>query len=149
MTELALNEETLLVNVETGEQMRATVDNAAEVLDAARRMKRRLDEVIGAATSYLLAESQTRGTKTLPFTHGKVELSGGLTVDYDPVDLVEALREAGCPEERIAEAVVEEISYRVNRSVLRQLAGANPDYRAAVELAERTVERPWRAAVKA
>jgi hypothetical protein len=36
----------------------------------------------------------------------------------------------------------------VNRAVLRQLAAANPDYRAAIELAEHEIEKPYRATVK-
>lgn len=147
-TDIAVRDDVALLNVETGELLPASVDNAALVLAAAREMKRRLDRVIGDATSFLLAESQTQGAKTFHTGHGKVELSGGPTIDYDPSDLMEALREAGCPEERISAAVEETISYRVNRSVLRQLVGANPDYKAAAELAERTLEKPYRAAVK-
>jgi hypothetical protein len=147
-TDLAVTGGIELVNVETGEFLPATVENAAVVLHAARTMKRRLDNVIAETTSFLLAESQVRGTKTLEAGREKITLTGGPTVDYDTTDLMDALREAGCPEERIAEAVIEEISYKPNRSVLRQLAAANPDYRAAVELAERTIEKPWRASVK-
>lgn len=148
MTDLVLREDVQLLNVESGELLPATVDNAALVLLVAREMKHRLDRVIQDATLFLLAESQQQGTKTFRTGNGRVELSGGPSVEYDPLDLVEGLREAGCPEERIAAAVEETISYRVNRSVLRQLAGANGDYRAAVELAVRTVERPFRASVK-
>lgn len=148
MTEIATIQEQSLLNVETGEVLAASVSNAAVVLEAARSMKRRLQLVIDDATAFLLAESQTQGTKTFHTEHGKVELSGGPSVEYDPADLMEALREAGCPEDRVSAAVEETVSYKVNRSVLRQLAGANPDYKAAAELAERNVEKPWRAAVK-
>lgn len=148
MTDIAVHVDLHLLDVESGELLPATLENAAAVLDAARRMKRRLDDVIRDATSFLLAESQTRGTKTFHIGNGRVELSGGPTVEYDPVDLMEALRAAGCPEDRIGEAVEETVSYKVNRAVLRQLVGANEDYRAAAELAERTLEKPWRAAVK-
>lgn len=148
MTDIAVVETDTLLDVETGELLPATVDNAAVVLRAARTMKGRLNDVIAATTSFLLHESQVRGTKTLEAGREKIVLTGGPSVDYDPTDLMEALREAGCPEERIGEAVVEEITYKVNRSVLRQLAGANPDYKSAIEASELTVEKPWRAAVK-
>lgn len=148
MTDLAVIHDVELVNVQTGERLPATVANAAVVLHAARAMKRRLDDVIADTTAFLLRESQTRGTRTLEAGREKIVLTGGATVEYDPVDLMDALREAGCPEARIMEAVEETVSYKVNRSVLRQLVAANGDYRAAVELAERTVEKPVRAAVK-
>ena len=62
--------------------------------------------------------------------------------------LDELLREAGCPEERIRDAITPVLTYKVNQLVLKQLAGANPDYRAAIELAHRSVEVPWRVSVK-
>lgn len=148
MTDIAVIETAELVNVETGERVPATIENAAVVLHAARTMKRRLDDVIGATTSWLIHESMVRGTKTLEAGRDKITLTGGPSVDYDPTDLMDALRLAGCPEARISEAVVEEVSYKVNRSVLRQLVAANPDYAAAVELAERTIEKPYRASVR-
>lgn len=137
-----------LLNVETGEVLPATVENAAAVIQAARTMKSRINEVVGAATAYLVSESHHQGTKTFNGGYGSVTVSGGATVEYDAADLMEALRMAGCPEERISEAVTTEISYRVNRSVLRQLVAANPEYRAAAELAEREITKPWRASVK-
>lgn len=137
-----------LVDVETGETLEVTAGNAARVIAAARRMKDRIQTVIDDATAVLRLQSALEGTKTLETEHGKVTLSGGEAVEYDAIDLMEALREAGCPEERIEKAVVAEITYKVNRSVLRQLAAANEDYRAAVELAERRVVKPYRASVK-
>lgn len=146
MSEVAIPQ--TLVNVQTGEQLPATIENAAAVLEAARSMKERLNDVIHAATLYLVSESAVRGTQTLNVGDVTVTLSGGSGTSYDPLDLMEALRVAGCPEDRIEQAVVATVSYKVNRSVLRQLAGANHDYRAAIELAERQVEMPWRASVK-
>ncbi len=148
MTDVATIPDTTLVNVLTGEQLEPTVANAATVLEAAREMKTRLNHVIEAATLYLVAESAVRGTKTLNAGDVSVTLTGGVTVDYDATDLMEALRVAGCPEYRIEQAVVATISYKVNRAVLRQLAAANEDYAAAIELAAHTVEKPYRAAVR-
>ncbi len=148
MTEIALASETTLVNVLTGEALEPTVANAATVLEAAREMKERLNDVIAAATLYLVAESAVRGTKTLNSGDVSVTLTGGATTDYDATDLMEALRIAGCPEDRIEQAVVATVSYRVNHSVLTQLRAANEDYAAAIELAAHTVEKPFRASVK-
>lgn len=146
--ELALILPDELVNVETGERLPATVDNAAIVLAAAREMKRRLGAVIAETTAFLVSQSEVRGSKTFHSTEGTLTLSGGPSSEYDPTDLMEGLREAGCPEDRIEQAVVPEISYRVNRSVLRQLAGANLRYADVIDSAERTVEKPYRVSVK-
>ncbi len=148
VTELEAVRSVELVNVETGERLPATVANAAVVLEAARSMKERLNDVIYTATTWLVGESEVRGTKTLNTGDRTVTLTGGAGITYDAQDLMEALRLAGCPEDRIEQAVVATVSYKVNRNVLRQLGAANPDYLAAIELAERQVETPWRASVK-
>lgn len=138
-----------LVNVRTGERLPATVENAAAVIEAARAMKDRVQSVIADATDYLRGESVRLGVKTLRAGGYEIALSGGASTEIDPVALREALSAADCPEERIDAAIVAEVTYKVNRSVLRQLAGANPDYAAAIELATRAVEKPYRASVKA
>lgn len=132
------------LDVTTGELLPATVDNAAQVIQACRLQKDRLNDLVAEATRFLVDQAAVQGTKTL----GRVTLSGGPAEDYDAADLMEALRAADCPEARIEEAVVAHITYKVNRSVLRQLAAANPDYKAAIELARRDVERAWRVAIK-
>lgn len=137
-----------LLDVRTGELLPASVENAARVLHAARAMKAQVNEIVQEATAYLVEESARVGTKTLHGDTETVTLTGGPSIDYDPADLVEALREAGCPENRIDQAVTQIITYKVDRSVLRQLAAANPYYKAAIQLAELEVERPYRASVK-
>lgn len=146
MTEIAVTEHGLL-NVETGELLPATVENAALVLIACRNMKERANEIVAETTAYLVSEAERRGTKTLHTEGATVTLSGGVSDEYDAQDLMELLRSSGCPEDRIEAAVVTEISYRVNRSVLKQLA-VNKDYQAAIDLAKRQVERPFRASIK-
>jgi len=153
-TEVAIPE--VLLDVMTGEVLPATPDNAHQVLEAIREREQQLREVKAAVTAFMLEQSRVQGTKTFHASAGDVVLSGGPTIEYDPHDLAEALREAGCPEDRIYDnpeaetrGVIQiEQTFKVNRSVLRQLAGANEDYKAAAELAERTVEKPWRASAK-
>ena len=128
--------------------MPASLDNAARVLEAAREMKRKLNLVVAEATSYLMEQSQREGTKTFHTAHGNATLSGGPTVEYDPTALMHGLGQAGCPEARITEAVTPEVTYKVNRSVLRQLAAANQKYDLAIRQAEYTVEKPYRVSVK-
>lgn len=146
-TEVAERREFVLVS--SGERVPATRDNAAAVILAARERKRGLDEIIRDAEGWLAEESRTMGTKTFHTDYGKVELSGGETTEYDPEVLMEALREAECPEERIAEAVVETVTRRVDKRVLRQLAGANEKYAAAAEKAATKIETPLKASVSA
>jgi hypothetical protein len=144
--ELAVPE--VLLDVMTGEVLPATTENAHTALVAIREREQQLREVKAAVTAFVLEQSRTQGTKTFHASAGDVVLSGGSAIEYDPEALVDCLREAGCPEERINEVVVPEITYKVNRNVLRQLTGANENYRAAAELAEREVVKPWRAAIR-
>lgn len=137
-----------LLDVQSGELLPATVENAARVLAAARAQKTLINRIIEEATSYLVDLSRHSGTKTLHGDEETITLTGGTSVEYDAHDLIETLREAGCPEDRINAAVVTEITYKVDRGVLRQLAAANEDYRAAIELAQREVEKPYRASVR-
>jgi len=143
-----LEQYTGLLDVQTGELLEPTVGNAARCLHAARAMKQRVNEIVAEATGYLVQLSEHQGTKTLHADGETITLTGGTSVDYDPADLLEALEAAGCPEDRITAAVETVITYKVNRAVLGQLAAANPDYKAAIELAERETEKPYRASVK-
>lgn len=139
---------TQLLDVSSGEVLPANIANAGRVIQAARDMKNRIGEVIAQATAYLAEESARQGTRTLSSGTTQVTLSGGTTTDYDPVDLRMELEFAGCPENRIEEAIVAEVTYKVNRTVLRQLAGANSDYKAAIERSAREVEKPYRVSIK-
>lgn len=137
-----------LLDVRTGELLEPSVGNAARVINSARAMKAQVNEIVNEATAYLVSLSEHQGTKTLHGDNETVTVSGGPSIDYDPADLREALEAAGCPQDRIDVAVRMEVTYKVDRRVLRQLAGANPDYRAAIALAEREVERPYRASLE-
>lgn len=146
MSEL-VPQETFL-DVSTGEVLPATPENAAAVIEAARNLKSRCDQAIRDATSILIEESRQQGRKTFQAGGRKVEVSGGPKTVYDPLDLAEALREAGVPEARIDEAVHQEFTYKIDRSVLKQLAAANPKYAAAIESVARTEEESYKAALK-
>lgn len=146
MSELAERHE--LVDVRTGEVLPATIDNAHRVLTIIREVSAQMRLVRNAATDFIAEESKRQGTKTLHSPAGDVVLTGGPTIDYDPEALMDALRAADCPENRIEECVVATITYKVNRSILNQLVKANPDYKAAAELAEREIMKSWSAAAK-
>lgn len=143
----AVAEDRTLVNVVTGEVLPATVENAAAVIRSARAAKARMDAAIEDATGFLRVVAAERGTKTFRTGDAEVSLAGGPSVEYDPEALASALRAAGCPEDRIDAAVVAQVVFKVNRSVLRQLAAANPTYAEAARGAERLVEKRWYAKV--
>jgi hypothetical protein len=137
-----------LLDVQSGELLPATTENAARVLTAAREMKDRVQGVIRDTTAWLAEEARREGKKTFHVGGGKIELSGGTSISYDPEKLREALMAADCPEKRINDVIVETVTYTVNRNELRQLVGANPDYKAAAELAEIREEKAFSASVK-
>ena len=143
-----LQQYTGLLDIQTGEILPATVGNAARVISAARAMKQHVNEIVREATAYLVDESTRRGIRTLHDDQETVTITGGPTVDYDPMVLMANLEEVDCPPDRIAAAITTEVTYKVNRAVLKQLASANPDYATAIELAEREVERDYRATIK-
>lgn len=149
-TEIVVAETPLvdLVDVETGEQLAPTIENAARILDAVSRMRDRLSAVREAATDVVREVARIQGVKTFHVGDLDVVLSGGPGIDYDPETLASCLRDAGCPDERIDAVVKAEITYKIDRSVLKQLTGANEDYKAAAELAERPVEKRWSASTK-
>ncbi len=120
----------------------------AGALNDVRDVKRQLDELRALLEGVLRLEAQKQGTKTLHLGSLDAVVSGGTRSEYDAELLAELLRDAGLPEDRISEAIAETVSYKVNQLVLKQLAAANPDYQAAIELAKTTVETPWRVTVK-
>jgi hypothetical protein len=120
----------------------------AEALTHVREVKRQLDELRALLEGVLRLEAQKQGTKTLHLGPMDAVVSGGVKPEYDIELLQERLRAAGLPEERLSEAVVETVSYKVNQRVLKHIAGANPDYAVAVEAARTWVESPWYVAVK-
>ncbi len=138
-----------LVNVLTGERIPATVENAGVVSAAAREMKDRIQSVIREATEVIVEESRVQGTKTFHLPGGiKATVSGGDSISYDADKLREALGEADAPEEVINRVIKTTVTYTVDRAVLRQLVAANPDYKAAAELAEIRETKPFSASLK-
>ena len=146
MTEL--EQYTGLLDVRTGELLPATVGNAARAIASARALKNQINAIVSEATAYLVEVSEHQGTKTLHEDGETITITGGTGTDYDASDLIDTLTEAGCPAERIEQAVIAQISYKIDRAVLRQLAAANEDYKAAIQLAERETEKPYRVSLK-
>ena len=58
------------------------------------------------------------------------------------------LRDLGLPEERYGELVVATVTYKVNASVAKQIAGANPEYAKVIDRARSRPDTTPRVYVK-
>lgn len=120
----------------------------ARALSDVRDLKRRLDELRALLEGVLMLELQRQGTKTLHLDGVDAVVLGGPRAEYDAELLMSRLRACGLPEERVAQAVVATVTYKPNAAVLRQLAGANDDYRRAIDASRTTVDAPFRVSLK-
>ena len=127
------------------------LDNPNEValaMQAVRNAKRQLDEVRANLEAILVDEAARQGTKTLHLDKAEVVVTGGPTTEYDIEELLK-LRDAGLPEERYDKLVKTQVTYTVDKSVIRQLLGSgNEQYVAIIGRAAQSVERPYRVSVK-
>jgi hypothetical protein len=124
-------------------------EKVADALDQVRNLKRALDELRSLLEGVLRLRSREQGVKTLHLEGGwKAVVSGGTRPEYDIDVLVERLEAAGLPSDRLDELVETVVSYKVDASVARQLAGANPAYKAALDEARTDVPAPWRVSVE-
>lgn len=120
----------------------------ARVLETVRALKRDLDEARALLEDVLRSESERQGTRTLHLGTLDAVISGGERVEYDELELARELRAAGLPEERLAELIVETVTYKVDQRVARSVAASNPVYAAAIERCRRVVPAAWRVAIK-
>lgn len=89
------------------------------------------------------------GTKTIPLSGGrKARVTGGPETVYDPQAIEAGLRRAGMPEERIAEIVTTEITYRVKVVEVKKAAAANPKYARVIKRGSTTVEKATSIAIR-
>jgi hypothetical protein len=125
--------------------------NPAEVADALDQLtdiRHRLKNLTDTLTDALRLEAHKQGTKTLHLEGLDAVISGGERVEYDGQRLQSELIRAGLPIDRVNEAVAEIVTYKPDGRVLKQLAGANHDYRAIIDSCRQVVPAPWRATVK-
>lgn len=127
------------------------LDNPNQValaIDAVREAKRILDDIRAHLERELVDEARRQGTKTLHLAGLDAVITGGTRTEYDAHKLQLLLRHHGLPEPRIAEAVVEIVSYKPNAAVLKQLASANDDYADAIQASKSVVDVPYRVSIR-
>lgn len=144
----ALAEIRPLVHPGTGEVLPATPENAAKLLRSLRELRQRALDAAKDCERVIAEESSRQGKKTLRLGDVAVELYGGSEVVWDVEKLRASLRRLGCPEERILELVRETIEYKIDNTVARQLAAANPKYAKAIEAAKTRHSKPLSVRIK-
>ena len=122
----AIVESTELVDPRTGELV-SDPPRVAELVRYFRDQRRAYMDQIKAGEWLLVQEAERQGTRTFPLGDLTVEVKEDREIVWD-LEILERLREMGLPEERWSKLVTEEISYKVNANVAKQIAGANPQY---------------------
>jgi hypothetical protein len=120
----------------------------ARALDDVRDLVRKLGELRALLETVLRLEARRQGTKTLHLGAVKAEVTGGERPEWDVPALVDGLRAAGLPEERLRELVTATVAYKVNARVATSVAASNPAYAEVIANARSTVPAPWRVTVK-
>lgn len=141
MTEIAVNQPRELVLPGTGELV--NLDDAGQVaraLSSLRDWKRHADEARAVLEAALVAESARQGTKTLHLGAMTASVSADTELAWDVTVLI-GLLAAGLPSERYTDLVTETVSYKINASVAKQIAGANPAYAAIIDAAQSRVPK--------
>jgi hypothetical protein len=111
----------------TGEVLEASPVTAAKALLEAKRLREQIKDFEAVAREYVLKDSRRQGTKTLHYGDTTVTVSSDRELVWDMTELVKLL-DAGLPPERYNDLVTEEVSYKVDAAVARQLEGANEEY---------------------
>ncbi len=112
-----------------------------------RELEGQLRDLKDSLTDALKYEFSRQGTKTLELNGIKATLGADTEVVWD-VGVLYELRDHGLPEERMNDLITEEIQYKVNASVAKQLAAANPTYAEVVERAQSRVPKKAYVGVK-
>lgn len=145
-TDLAVPDE--LVNPLTGELVPSSdLPAVALTLEALREHRQRVSDAIGAFTEAVVAESRRQGTKTLTAGGVRLEVSADSEVQWDMTELAR-LVDIGLPPDRYGELVTEIVTYKVDGTVARQLAGSNPEYARIIEAAKGRVPKRAYVSVK-
>lgn len=143
-TTLAIPESREIVVPGTGELV--NLDDApavARALAAVREFKGVVESARSTLEQALVDESVRAGSKTLRYGGLVASIGADSELEWDVTELVK-LRDLGLPEKRYGQLVTEEITYKVNAAVAKQIAAANPEYAKVIEQARgRRPKRPY------
>ena len=126
MSELVVRPTGQLVNLEDPVEVAQGLYDLAELEHEIKLIKRALVDALEPVRTEL-------GKSTLELGDYEVSLTGNTKTEYDLELLAELLTDAGLPEQRLTELIVLTVTSKLNRSVARQVAGANPAYANALE----------------
>jgi hypothetical protein len=114
----------------------------AHALARVREMQSFLKEVNGMIVDAFAEHRRVHGVDEIELENGDVvKVTAKHALVWDAHQLEEDLREAGMPEERIREIIVEETTYTVKAVEANKAAKRNVDYARAVENARTKVEQ--------
>jgi hypothetical protein len=131
-----------VVNVDNPTHVAETIADVDQAVELLREMR---DMLVGLVVD----EASRQGTKTLHLEDGIIaKVSGGSRPEYDLETLADQLRDAGLPEDRLEQLIVPRVEYKLDQAVARQLRGANPAYRQALDECRTDVPAPWRVTVE-
>lgn len=114
--------------------------HCAKVMQEIRELEAKLRELKGYLGESLMEESRRQGTKTMHFPGLEVKINTPNDIAWDQEVLAE-LQAAGLPEERFNALVTTEISFKVNGSVAKSIAGSNEVYAEILARAQTRVPR--------
>lgn len=134
-TELAIPATGELVNLDDPRQV-------AFALDGVRDLERQLRSIKAELTRALVYESEKVGSKTIHMPGVTAVVKSGPELVYDGIAILEGLRAAGMPDDRINDIVKETVSYKVDAVKAKHAAGANPRYAAVIEANVREEAKP-------
>lgn len=114
----------------------------ADAYQAIQAMEARLAEAKRMLARAAAHHAGIEGTRTIRLTGGRVaRVKGGPETVYDAEAIERGLRRAGMPEDRIAEIVTTEVTYKVKAMEAKRAAGANPKYARVIKRASTTIDR--------
>lgn len=133
-----------LLNPLTGELVRtADLPAVAVALEQLREHRQQVADAIGAFSEAVVAESRRLGTRTLTAGAVRLEVSADSEIEWDVSHLFK-LRGAGLPDERLDALVRPQVTYKIDGTVARQLAGSNPVYARIIDEAKvRVPKKPY------
>jgi hypothetical protein len=138
----------LILSLGTGEvvDLREPAE-VAKAMDWLADTKRQIENLRRLLVGLLRAESLKQAKKTMRLGEFEVVLTGGEQVEYDTPLLMEDLEAAGLSRDRLHDAFQVTMTWKTNANVIKQIARANPEYRAIIERHTHIVEKPWNARV--